>query len=52
SEVVTKCVVQLLLIDLVYRVVFREHYDSVPAQAVQTILDALHLSFKYEWGLA
>ncbi|EER17387.1 protein transport protein sec7, putative [Perkinsus marinus ATCC 50983] len=47
SEVVTKCVVQLLLIDLVYRVFFREHYDKVPSGAVETILDALQLSFKF-----
>ncbi|KAF4659440.1 Brefeldin A-inhibited guanine nucleotide-exchange protein 1 [Perkinsus chesapeaki] len=47
SEVVTKCLVQLLLIDLVYTVVFKEHYDRVPPEAVQTILDALQLSFKF-----
>mmetsp|Transcript_37723 Transcript_37723/g.69804 ORF Transcript_37723/g.69804 Transcript_37723/m.69804 type:complete len:1802 (-) Transcript_37723:138-5543(-) len=46
DEVVNKCVVQLLLIDMLQETV-KEHYEHIPPSGVMVLLDALQRSFEF-----
>jgi brefeldin A-inhibited guanine nucleotide-exchange protein len=46
DEVVTQCVVQLLLIDMLQDTV-SQHYENIPPQGIMELLDALQRSFEF-----